>query len=100
MTLPDSIRGLLHEFAVPTELEGPPWERLIIERVMERGSWDDMRWLLTWCGRARLAEYLRARGHRLLPPRELRFWSAVTGIPKPMADEWVRRARERVRSWR
>lgn len=100
MVVPDSIRLLLHDYAVPTQVEGPVWERAIMERVMERGGWDDMRWLVAELGRARLGEYLRERGHRVLPPRELRFWSLVSGIPEATADEWVRSARDRMRAWR
>lgn len=98
--VPDAIRLLLHDYAVPARLDGPVWERAIMERVMERGSWDDMRWLVATFGRARLAAYLRERGQRVLPPRELRFWSLVSGIPEPIADGWVRAARDRMSAWR
>lgn len=100
MILPDSVRLLLREYATPPRLAGPAWERVVVERVMERGSWEDMRWLLAEFGRLRLAQYLRERGFRVLPPRELRFWSLVCGIPAFLADEWVRSARDRVRAWR
>jgi hypothetical protein len=98
--IPDSVRSLLHDFAAPAQLEGPAWERAIMERVMERGDWDDMRWLVTRFGRERLGEYLRERGHRVLPPRELRFWALVSRIPEATADDWVRAAQDRARAWR
>lgn len=100
MVVPNSVRLLLHDYALPSRLDAAVWERLIVERVMERGNWEAMRWLLAQFGRARLSQYLRERGHRVLPPRELRFWSLVTGIPNSVADQWVRRARDRVRAWR
>ncbi len=100
MIVPSSIGLLLHDFQLPDRLEGPVWERVIIERVLERGSWEQMQWLLAQFGRARLAEYLRARGHRVLPPRELRFWAWIAGIPEETADLWVRSARERLSAWR
>lgn len=55
-----SVRRLLHDFAVPTEPAGEVWERAIIGRVMERGTWVDMRWLLASFGRERLAGFLGA----------------------------------------
>lgn len=100
MMVSDSVRGLLHDYAVPAQLEGAAWERVIMERVMERGRWDDMRWLVAQFGRERLGQYLRERGHRVLPPRELRFWAMVSRVPDAMADDWVRAARDRTRAWR
>lgn len=100
MIVPSSIRLLLHDFQLPDRLEGPVWERVIIERVLERGSWEQMQWLLAQFGRVRLAQYLRARGYRVLPPRELRFWAWVAAIPEETAGPWVRSARERLSAWR
>lgn len=99
MIVPDSVRLLLHDYMVPAVLDGAVWDRAIMERVMERGGWDDIRWLMAEFGPARVADYLRARGHRVLAPQELRFWAWFGGIPAPLADTWVQAARERVRAW-
>jgi hypothetical protein len=100
MDVPPSVRRLLHDVEAPATLEGAVWERAIAERVMARGTWGDMRWLLATFGRARLAGYLVERGCRVLPPRELRFWATICHVPPPVADGWVAAARERTREWR
>lgn len=100
MVLPESVMELMWEYdpdGLKTLSDLPD---VIIERVMERGRWSDMRWLLQAAGRARLKVFLEQRGSRALPPRELRFWSWIAGIPEPKASEWVRLAKQRESSWR
>ena len=74
-------------------------DRVIVERVMERGGWESMRWLLGAYQRSELREFLERRGRRVLPPRELRFWSWATGVPDSVATSWVQNARERAEKW-
>lgn len=100
MLIPDPIRALLWEYDVPEEPGGPVWERAIVERVMSRGRLDDMRWLVATFDRPALAAYLQDRGARVLPPRELRFWSTWCNVPVRQADAWVHAAREREAAWR
>jgi hypothetical protein len=98
--LPLSVRKLLHDFDMPADPFGEVWERAIIGRVMERGTWVDMRWLLASFGRERLAGFLAERGHKTLAPRELRFWSTVCHAPECQADRWVAAAIAGQRAWR
>ena len=100
MQLPASVRQLLWEYDTADGAPSGRWERVAMERVMERGTLDDMRWLLSTFGRDRLREFLEERGRRVLPPRELRFWSRVCRVHEPRADRWVEEARERERVWR
>ena len=53
---------------------------LIFERVMSRGTWDAMTWLRRRYEQAVLAEFVRRRGPRVLPPRDLAYWALVTGV--------------------
>lgn len=85
---------------MPADPSGDRWERAIIGRVMERGTWADMRWLLTSFGRERLAAFLADGGYRTLPPRELRFWSTICHAPEDQADRWVAAAITEGRAWR
>lgn len=99
MELPPHVRDLLWEY----DLEDPQvldrLDRVIVERVMERGGWESMRWLLGAYQRSELRGFLERRGRRVLPPRELRFWSWATGVPDPVATSWVHEARERAAIW-
>ena len=100
VTIPSSVRGLLQDFDLPPEPSGAAWERVVIERVMGRGTWVDMRWLLASFGRERLAAFLAERGCRVLAPRELRFWATICHVPKDEADRWVASAIMGARAWR
>ncbi len=79
---------------------GKGWENAIIERVMQRGCWNDMLWLLRTFDRSELRSFLNNRGRRVLAPRELRFWAGVCSVPDNDQDVWVREARVRERAWR
>lgn len=98
MDLPAGVRELLCEYQVPDSVDGAEWERAIIERVMLRGRWDDMRWLVSAFERARLRAFLAERGSRVLPPRELAFWALACAVPRETADSWTTQAR--AREWR
>jgi hypothetical protein len=90
----------LWEYDIDGEATTDRLDRVVIERVMERGGWDAMRWLLRSYERARLRSYLEHRGRRVLPARELRFWTWVCDVPEAMASTWVRRARAKATAWR
>jgi hypothetical protein len=52
----------------------------VVERIMARGNWEAMRWLIHNVERAALADFLRRKGHRLAP-RERAFWSLIADVP-------------------
>ena len=99
MEYPESVRELLWEVDVEDPDVAERLDRVVVERVMERGGWQAMQWLLGAHGRGPLRQYLEARGCRVLPPRELRFWSWVCGVPEPLASSWVSQARTREQAW-
>ena len=100
MEIPEKIKALLWEYSVDEAPSGEGWEKTIIERVMQRGCWNDMLWLLRVFNRSRLRGFLEQRGRRILAPRELRFWAIMCGITGDVQDAWVGEARARERAWR
>jgi hypothetical protein len=100
MVIPDEIRDLLWEYDLEGLDSDANLEDAVIERVMQRGRWNQMRWLLRHMGRQRLRLFLEDRGHRRLPPRELRFWALLSGVPEETRNDWVHLARTREREWR
>ena len=56
----------------------------VIERIMTRGDWRAMRWLVEHVEKSDLAAFLRRRGH-VLTPRDRAFWSLVADVPSPAA---------------
>jgi hypothetical protein len=99
MEFPKYVQDLLWEYDLEDPQVSDRLDRVVVERVMERGGWASMRWLLEAYQRSELREFLEKRGRRVLPPRELRFWSWATGVPDPVAASWVREARERAEKW-
>lgn len=55
----------------------------VMERVMTRGTWEAMQWLRTTYSKEALADFLKRKGERLLPPRERAYWSLVAGYRLP-----------------
>ena len=100
MEIPETIRRLLWEYDLGALEDPGALDRAIFERVMERGGWHAMRWLLQTYSRDRLRIFLEDRGHRVLPARELRFWSWACGVPDSVTGEWVDLAKTREQTWR
>ena len=99
MQIPATVRTLFWEYSLG-EMPEETWQSTIIERVMQRGCWDDMLWLLKEFDRERLRSFLERRGRRVLAPRELRFWSRICRVPENEQDLWVRESRIREKAWR
>ena len=100
MKIPSTIRSLLWEYSFGETASDARWDSTIIERVMQRGCWDDMLWLLRTFDRERLRAFLERRGKRALAPRELRFWARICSVPDDEQDTWVYEARKREHAWR
>jgi hypothetical protein len=100
MQIPESVRRLLWEYDLGADAPGEAWERAVLERVMQVGGWNEMRWLMRTFSRDRLRSFLEQRGRRSLGPRELRFWLTLCEIPSATGNEWVALARERDSAWR
>jgi hypothetical protein len=100
MEIPATVKALLWEYSLDDAPFDERWFSTIMERVMQRGCWDDMRWLLGEFSPEQLRSYLERRGRRTLAPRELRFWSRICGVPDDQQDLWVRESRIRAQAWR
>ena len=73
---------------------------MVIEKVMARGGWPAMQWLLQTVDRERLRTFLIERGSRVLAPRELNFWALACEIPEKTRTGWHQEALRRVHAWR
>jgi hypothetical protein len=100
MMIPQSVLDLMWEYDVAALGAAADYPDALIGRVMARGRWQDMLWLLDTVGRERLRSFMEGRGTRSLEPREIRFWAWITGVPEEQAAEWARRARQREAAWR
>jgi hypothetical protein len=55
-------------------------EGVIIERILERGTWKQLRWLFATYGEDNVAERVRRHGFRLLSKRSFALWRLALGI--------------------
>ncbi|RMH82627.1 MAG: hypothetical protein D6681_17215, partial [Calditrichaeota bacterium] len=53
---------------------------VIIERILERGTWEQLRWLFATYGEQQVAEWVKKHGFRLLSKRSFALWKLVFNI--------------------
>ncbi|MBN1887781.1 MAG: hypothetical protein JW850_07310 [Thermoflexales bacterium] len=71
---------------------------LVIQRTLEHGTWDEVRWLFGAYGRPRIRTFVRERGERLLSPVTFNYWRKLLRIrrwrrspfPTPREEIWDR----------
>jgi len=66
---------------------------VIIERVLERGTWEQLCWLFTTCSEISVAEWVRRHGFRLLSKRSFALWRLALGVAEYSAPEWAIQAK-------
>ena len=86
--LPMSIAGLFPEYRFES-MDAETHESVITERVLERGTWPELRWLFDRYGENRIADWLRQHGFRLLSRRSFALWRLVLGIDEYVAPTWA-----------
>jgi hypothetical protein len=92
-TLPVSAAWLFPEYEF-AGMDAEEHAGVVIERVLERGSWDELRWLFGRYGEPRVAEWVRRHGFRLLNKRTFALWQVALGVDDYVAPEWAREAKE------
>jgi uncharacterized protein DUF6922 len=66
---------------------------VVIERLLEQGSWAEVNWLFDSYGEQKLAEWLCLHGFRLLSPRSFALWRLILKVDHFVAPDWALRAR-------
>jgi hypothetical protein len=90
--LPDSTAWLFPEYDFDA-MDLKEHSGVIIERLLERGTWPQIRWLFATYSEARVAGWVRRHGFRLLSKRSFALWRLVLGIDDYVAPEWAVKAR-------
>jgi hypothetical protein len=67
---------------------------VIMERILERGAWDQIKWLFVHYGERRVAEWVRQHGFRLLSKRSFALWRLTLGVEQYVAPEWAIQAKK------
>lgn len=79
MELPSFLHPLLWEYR-PESIDTDAHAQLVLERVLEYGSLEAVRWALVTYGPARIEQFLRHRGVRVLSRKTLSFWVVLLGL--------------------
>lgn len=96
-TLPD-MAWLFPEYAF-AEIGVHTHRGVIIERVLERGSWEQIRWLFATYGEAEVAGWVRKHGFRLLSRRSFALWRLALDIETYEAPDWAAAAKQLSEAW-
>jgi len=86
--LPVSISWLFPEYDFES-MDPEQHAAVVIERVLERGAWAEVRWLFAHYGERRVAEWVRRHGFRLLSKRSFALWRLALGISDFEAPTWA-----------
>ncbi len=81
------------------EMDLQTYRGVIIERVLERGSWEQLRWLFAIYGEAEVAGWVRKHGFRLLSRRSFALWQLALDIKTYEAPEWAIATRQLPETW-
>jgi hypothetical protein len=77
--IPTGLKPYFQEYDI-AQLDLTRDANLIIQRVLEFGTWDEIRWLFVTYGSKRIRLFLRERGQRLLRPVTFNYWRKLMGI--------------------
>src|SRR3990170_447925 len=68
---------------------------VVIERVLDRGSWDEIRWLIMRYGKRRVARWVREHGYRRLDRRTFEYWRWMLGVKRYKVPPWETGGRQK-----
>ena len=93
--IPGGLKPYFQEYDI-ARLDIPRDANLIIQRTLEFGTWDEIRWLFEIYRSKRVRLFLRERGERLLKPVTFNYWRELLGIrrwrkspfPTPKGELW------------
>lgn len=77
--IPSGLRPYFQEYDPQTlDLDGDA--NLIMQRTLEYGTWDEVRWLFSVYGYQRIRAFVQERGERLLSRVTFNYWRKLLGI--------------------
>ena len=81
VALPPGLARLFWEY--PAEMTESLPDEIVFAKVMERGTVEEGRWLLSAFSRQRLETWFDHDAQRHLSPRSLRLWACLLERPLP-----------------
>jgi hypothetical protein len=86
--IPKHVRDLFWEYP-KTALSWSDDAELVIQRVLESGQWDSVKWLLATTGYAWLKNWMLQHRGAGLDPKRLRFWQLALNLPEATVSQWI-----------
>ena len=77
--IPTALKPFFQEYDI-SRLDVTRDANLIIQRVLEFGTWDEIRWLFELYRSKRIRLFLRRHGERWLKPVTFNYWRKLLGI--------------------
>lgn len=77
--IPEGLRTYFQEYD-PAKLDLERDADLIVQRALEFGTWDEVRWLFETYGKQRIRTFLRERGERWLSSVTFNYWRRLLGV--------------------
>ena len=96
--IPENLHRFFWEYD-PKTIRLDEHAHLIIWRLMERGTWEAMLWLRKTFSNQQLADFLRKKGKKVLPARELNYWALICGVPEETRYNWLEQRRKGKNIW-
>jgi hypothetical protein len=91
--IPDGLVSHFQEYDT-TQLDFARDANLILQRVLEFGTWDEVHWLFEVYGAQRVRLFLKEHGERWLKPVTFHYWRKLLGIRKWKASPFPTRKGE------
>lgn len=80
LPIPFSLQPYFHEYDL-ADLNVRRDANLIIQRTLEYGTWDEVRWLFQVYSRKRIQRFLCEHSERWLKPVTFNYWRKLLRIP-------------------
>jgi len=90
--LPEDTSWLFPEYKFE-DIRLDSHKSVIIERILERGTWEQLRWLFKTYGEPEVARWVRDHGFRLLSKRSFSLWKLTLDVEDYVAPDWAREAK-------
>lgn len=79
--IPQTLKPFFQEYTFEN-LDAELHAELVIERALAWGNRAELRWLFERYGRERVTEWVKRKGTRLLPRRQMASWKVILEIPE------------------
>ena len=93
--LPEMLRPLFWEYDFE-KLRWPAHQDLVIAKVLDNGTWEDVQWLRRRISNDELREWIVSHRGRGLSAPQITFWQLILNIPRRTVNAWLQSEARRI----